>query len=132
MGGVGEGVPYYISVGSPRAACCVGQGQVEVQAGWLCCWATSCCAGCYTPARAVPSPTPPLPPIIAPPRQPLTNKMRLRVRDKEGSEWREVVVPRSVRALVLLNIQARRPVLCAVGGWLGRQRGWWEGDDGAV
>jgi diacylglycerol kinase (ATP) len=37
--------------------------------------------------------------------QPLTNKMRLRVRDDPGSEWREVAVPRSVRALVLLNIQ---------------------------
>lgn len=39
--------------------------------------------------------------------QPLTNKMRLRVRDDPGSEWREVAVPRSVRALVLLNIQVR-------------------------
>lgn len=37
--------------------------------------------------------------------QPLTNKMRLRVRDNPRSEWREVAVPRSVRALVLLNIQ---------------------------
>lgn len=33
--------------------------------------------------------------------------MRLRVRDDPGSEWREVAVPRSVRALVLLNIQVR-------------------------
>lgn len=41
----------------------------------------------------------------APSLQPLTNKMRLRVRDDSGSEWREVAVPRSVRALVLLNIQ---------------------------
>jgi len=39
--------------------------------------------------------------------QPLTNKLRLRVRDEEGGEWREVAVPRSVRALVLLNIQVR-------------------------
>ncbi|KAL4424008.1 hypothetical protein ABPG75_001309 [Micractinium tetrahymenae] len=38
--------------------------------------------------------------------QPLTNKMRLRVRDEEGGQWREVAVPRSVRALVLLNIQS--------------------------
>lgn len=33
------------------------------------------------------------------------NKMRLRVRDEAGGQWREVAVPRSVRALVLLNIQ---------------------------
>ena len=32
--------------------------------------------------------------------------MRLRVRDEEGGEWREVAVPRSVRALVLLNLQS--------------------------
>lgn len=37
--------------------------------------------------------------------QPLTSKMRLRVRDQAGGEWREVAVPRAVRALVLLNIQ---------------------------
>ncbi len=37
--------------------------------------------------------------------QPLMNKMRLRVRDEAGGQWREVTVPRSVRALVLLNIQ---------------------------
>lgn len=43
--------------------------------------------------------TPPLAP------QPLTNKLRLRVRSEEGGEWREVTVPRSVRALVLLNLQ---------------------------
>jgi hypothetical protein len=38
---------------------------------------------------------------------PLTNKLRLRVKDKKGAtEWREVVLPRSVRALVLLNLQS--------------------------
>ncbi len=38
---------------------------------------------------------------------PLVNKLRLRVKDKKGdAEWREVAVPRSVRALVLLNLQS--------------------------
>ncbi|EFN52167.1 hypothetical protein CHLNCDRAFT_139349 [Chlorella variabilis] len=38
--------------------------------------------------------------------QPLTNKLRLRVRDEQDGPWREVTVPRNVRALVLLNIQS--------------------------
>lgn len=38
------------------------------------------------------------------------NKLRLRVKDRRGEggaepEWREVALPRSVRALVLLNLQ---------------------------
>ena len=37
---------------------------------------------------------------------PLVNKLRLRVRNRPGEGWREVAVPRSVRALVLLNLQA--------------------------
>ena len=37
--------------------------------------------------------------------QPLANKLKLRVLDEKSAEWREVAVPRSVRALVLLNIQ---------------------------
>ena len=44
------------------------------------------------------------------------NKLRLRVRDAPGAEWREVAVPKSVRALVLLNLQAGG--CCAVDvGW---------------
>ena len=41
-------------------------------------------------------------------RQPLTNKLRLRVRDEQDGPWREVTVPRNVRALVLLNIQVMK------------------------
>jgi hypothetical protein len=38
---------------------------------------------------------------------PLTSKLRLRVKDtKGGADWREVELPRSVRALVLLNLQS--------------------------
>lgn len=36
------------------------------------------------------------------------NKLRLRVKDKVGAEeWQEVEVPKSVRALVLLNLQVK-------------------------
>ncbi len=39
---------------------------------------------------------------------PLVSKLRLRVKDKQGDKgaWREVEVPKSVRALVLLNLQS--------------------------
>ena len=60
------------------------------------------CGCCAAPTRPPAAPQPCTPAYM----QPLTNKMSLRVRDEEGGEWREVVVPRSVRALVLLNIQA--------------------------
>lgn len=67
-------------------------------------------------------PTPLTPPYPATrPQQPLVNKMRLRVRDGPGAEWREVAVPKSVRALVLLNLQARA---WRVNGWLACEGLW--------
>ena len=37
---------------------------------------------------------------------PLCRKFKMRVKDAVGGEWREIVVPSSVRAVVLLNLQS--------------------------
>lgn len=38
--------------------------------------------------------------------RPLCHKTKLRVKEAVGGEWREIVVPSSVRAIVLLNLQS--------------------------